>query len=190
VFPWAELTQEATFTTVAEENQGPMNAFGTVNYIINDTIWNRSLRRPVFGPLAPQRWQQQKAMSMQGPWNQFRIRNDYLLMIPAPAAGQECYFEYITFAVVSVRSDEPFNYYRFLTDDDNSLLDEELITLGIIWRFKAHKGFDYEEDKQKYEAYKTYRQSKSGGATVLSLNDAKWDIYPGIVVPSGSWSFS
>lgn len=186
-YEWQCLRREATFTTLATEDQGAITTIApNLKKIINDTIWNRALRRPVFGPLAPQRWQQQKAMSMQGPWNQFMIRNDRLLMIPAPAAGQACYFEYVTKAGVtdSVGNSKT----RFTSDLDTVQLDEELVTLGVIWRFKAHKGFDYEEDKRKYDSLLMDAKAADGAADVLSLGDTRWDIYPGVVVPSGSWS--
>lgn len=97
VYPWQALQNEATFTTVATEEQGSISDIAPgFFYLLNQTIWNRSLRRPVFGALNPEEWQLLKASSVTGPFQQFRLRGDKLRFIPAPPAGQTCAFEYIT----------------------------------------------------------------------------------------------
>ena len=62
-YPFEALQREATFTTVATQVQTALSSVTTgFNYIVNDTIWNRTLRRPVYGPKSQQDWQQSKAM--------------------------------------------------------------------------------------------------------------------------------
>lgn len=185
---WQALTEEATFATVATEIQGGITTIAPgLKYIINDTIWNRDLRRPVYGPLAAQRWQQLKAMSMQGPFNQFRIRGDDLLMIPAPAASQNCYFEYVSSNWVR-DSGSTASRDEYEVDDDVSYLDESLLVLGTIWRWKAQKGFDYTMDHEKYERRVMDAIARDGSKDVLNMGDTRYDIFPGITVPSGSWN--
>jgi hypothetical protein len=83
-YPWQVLQGEATFTTVAAQVQGNMDTIAPGwDYIVNDTIWNRSLRRPVYGPRSPQDWQQQKAMQINGPFNSFRIIGGQINFYPA-----------------------------------------------------------------------------------------------------------
>lgn len=186
-YPWQALQTEATWTTVATESQGAMTTIApNMRYIINDTIWNRTLKRPFFGPQTAPSWQQLKAMSMTGPWNQYRIRLGLLIMTPVPTAGQSGYFEYITKAwALSVALADKV---AFTADDDTSKLDEGLLALGLIWRFKAAKGFNYSEDFNKYERQVTDAMGRDGGKDVLDLGGAKYDIAPGIMVPSGSWN--
>lgn len=183
---WQALTQEATFTTVATEDQGAITTIAPgMKYIINDTIWNRDLRRPVFGPLGAQRWQQLKAMAMQGPWNQFRIVVNQLKMIPAPAAGQSCYFEYVTKNWCYATSGS--TKAAFTEDEDETYLDEALLTLGLRWRWKAAKGLEYAEDFNSYERQVMDAMARDGGRDLLNYSDTRFDIYPGVVVSSGSW---
>jgi len=63
-----------------------------------------------------------------------------------------------------------------------------LIVLGTIWRWKKLKGFDYAEDFNVYERRIMDAMSKDGSKDWLSLSNTKYDIFPGIVVPSGSWN--
>lgn len=186
-YDWQVLTQEATFTTVATEIQGDVSTIcpGLKN-IINDTMWNRDLRRPVFGPMGPQRWEQLKAMVMQGPWNQFQIRGNKIRFIPAPAVGQSIYFQYTT--QYWCESSAGVNQSRFIADTDVLLLREDLFKLGIEWRWKKAKGLDYAQDFVDYETMLQNAKARDGTKDVINMGDVKYDIYPGILVPSGSWA--
>lgn len=184
---WQALTKEATFTTVATELQGTLNVIcPNLGYIINDTIWNRTIRRPVFGPLGAQYWQQQKAMFSAGPWNQYRVKGNTLNFFPAPAAGQQCYFEYVSraFATDSTGATDKTAY---TLDTDLSLHSDDIMILGLIWRFKAAKGFDFTVDFAKYEARVIDAIGKDASKPILSMGEARYDIMPVVMIPSGSW---
>lgn len=186
-FGWQALMTEATFITVAAENQGLLSTIApNMKFIVNDTIWNRDLRRPVFGPLAVQRWQQLKAMQMVGPWDQFRIRAGRIIFIPVPPAGQTCAFEYVT-RNWCTDSTGVTGRNAFTQNADMSLLDEDLIALGTLWRFKNAKGLDYSEDFNSYERQVVDAIAADGTKDVLNMGDVRYDIFPGILVPSGSW---
>lgn len=184
---WQALTLETSFTTVATEVQGELATIApNCKFIINDTIWNRDLRRPVFGPLAPQIWQQQKAMFMQGPWNQFRIFGGQIKFVPVPAAGEECYFEYVT-TNWATDSTGATGKSAFTADDDVSLLDEQLLELGLIWRWREAKGLDFETQYKKYENRVYDAISRDASKPVLNGGQVAYDIYPGVYVPAGNW---
>lgn len=186
--PWQAITKEASFTTVAGEVQGAVSTIAPgLDYIINDTIWNRDLRRPIYGPLSRQRWQQVQAMAFQGPFNQWRVRGDDILFIPDPAAGQSCYFEYIS-RYWCADSTGATERAEFAVDDDVGLLDERILTLGLIWRWKAAKGFDYTADLEKYERRVIEAIGRDGSKDWINLGDNRFDIVPAVAVPSGSWN--
>ena len=186
-YPWTVLQSEAAYTTLAAEDQGAINTIAPgFGYIINDTIWNRSLRRPVFGPKTPQEWQQQKAFAINGPWSSHRIKGGHLYMYPTPSAGESCYFEYVSGNWCE--SSGGTGQSAFAADDDVVLLDDEIFKLGVVWRFKAMKGFEYAEDFNKYERRIADAMAKDGGKDSLNLSNTKYDIFPGVVVPAGSWN--
>lgn len=175
---WQALRAEGTFTTVAAENQGSLSTIAPgCKFIVNDTIWNRSLRMPVFGPLSPQIWQQNAAMFYQGPWNQYRIMDDSIHFIPTPPAGQQCAFEYVSKNWTSTGNDS------FTADTDLSLLDEQVMTLGLIWRFKQAKGLDFSSDLTKYQRQLSNLLSRETTKPVLDMGGDVWD---GIGVPVGN----
>lgn len=97
-YPWQSLTVEKTFSSVAAEIQGTVAALAGTDfkYIFNSIMWDRTLLRPVLGPLLPAQWQELKARNITGPWSQYRIRGGNILFIPIPTAGDTIAFEYVS----------------------------------------------------------------------------------------------
>lgn len=186
-YGWQQLQIEASFATVAAESQGALATIAPgYKYIINDTIWNRSLRRPLFGPLTPQRWQQLKAMNMVGPWNEFRIRNGNIIFIPIPSAGQQCDFEYQS-GNWCTDSTGLITRSAYLQDTDLTLLDEDLVSLGVIWRWKKTKGLEYAEDFNEYERQVGDAIARDSSKDIISMGGGWYDLAPSITVPAGNW---
>jgi hypothetical protein len=110
-------------------------------------------------------------------------------MYPAPAADQEIYFEFITKNWISA-ADDSITRSRWALDTDYALLDEDIITLGVIWRWLKAKNFDYSEDFRTYEIRKMNAMARDGGkmrktlasgyddtsANLPNLKEAFWNI--------------
>lgn len=186
-YTWTALQTEATYTTLATEIQGSLATIapGLLN-IVNNTIWNRSQQRPVYGPKTPQGWQQDQANFVAGPYSSFRIKAGNLLMYPVPTAGESCYFEYISRNWVNATAggtDE-----EWTADTDTTVFDEQLIVLGTVWRWKAAKGFEYAEDFNKYERRVLDAIAQDGSKPMLRLDGPLNDMFPAVLVPAGSWN--
>jgi hypothetical protein len=179
---WQALVQEATFTTVATASQGSVETIApNYKYIINQTIWNRDERRPVFGPLTPQDWQLLQASPVTGPWDQFRIRGGNILFDPVPKAGQTCAFEYVT--KQWCESSGGTGQVKWAADDDVARLDEDLLTLDLIWRWRAAKKLDYSEEFAEFERYYADIVARDGTKPILNGGGGITDFVPGIFVP-------
>lgn len=185
---WQILTNEATFNTLAAEDQGLITTLAGADFafIYNETMWNRTQRRPVFGPKAPAEWQQLKAQFMQGPWIQYRLRGNHVLFLPAPAVGQAIYFEWITKNWCTDVTGAT-GKTAMTVDTDVSKLDERLHILGGVWRFKAKNHLDYGEDFNIYENAVQDGIGRDGSKARLNLAGAQTDIFPAVVVPAGNW---
>lgn len=186
-YVWQALQLEATFTTVATELQGTITTIAPgFKYIINDTIWNRTLKRTIFGPVSPQRWQQLKSQSLTGPWGEYRIKEGLLRITPVPTAGESCYFEYVS--KNWCQSAAAVAQSKWAADADTGILDEDLMTLGLIWRWKQAKGQEYSEDFNTYEGRVLNDIARDGGKPVLSMDGGADSFQPGVMVPAGNWS--
>ena len=183
-FPWQILRLEHTWSATATEEQasGLPEGYGSM---VQRTFYNRSRKRRVLGPYTAQAWQYQKSVTAQVVYDSFTIRGGQLLIIPTPTLGDTYAFEYIS--EYWVTSDVDADAYRL--DTDISKIDEELITLGIIWRFKKSKGFDYAEDFNEFEmeVKKAMAADGGGGQTIDAAGcfDPDAPREPG--VPEGSW---
>jgi hypothetical protein len=195
-FRFQDTIEEVVFTVSATANHGTIAAITSVsgasvtgmssgfNYILNDTIWDRTLQRPVFGPLSPSHRAGLKASAVTGPYAEYFIRRGVLHTIPATTTANYA-FEYKSkfWCENAAGQGQP----RWMADSDVGRLDEDVMTLGIIWRWKKSKGFDYAEDKQTYEDEVVNYMARDGGKlTVNMAGDPEYR--PFINVPDGSWN--
>lgn len=187
---WQRLTKEKTFTATATETQsGVLPA--DFDRLINGTFWNRSQDRQVAGPISPQRWQLLKSGLIVMPWDSFRIRGSDLLMSPVPVAGDDMAFEYITTYWAASASDTAPDQATWTADDDQSFLDDELQTLGVVWRFKKARGLEYAEEFQEYEMRFAQLSGTDGGMATIDMglgDDGSSVIDP--YITDGNWSIN
>ena len=145
---WKALTSEKTFTTTAASAQTDAIP-ADCDWIIYDTMFNRTLNRRVGGPLSAEEWQllQASMSSVVDPF--FRIRGTSLLITPTPGSGNTVAYEYITKNFCQSSGGTAQSAYA--ADTDTTVLDEELHLLGLVWRFKRAKGLDYSQELADFE---------------------------------------
>jgi hypothetical protein len=98
----------------------------------NNTLWNRTTDRKYYGPITGSQWQQIKAVVSGGITNYFRIRGGKLLMSPTPTAGESVKFEYVSKNWVDTSGGSTANADKFTADSQTTVLEEELIVLGVV----------------------------------------------------------
>lgn len=187
---WQAITKERTFTSLAAEEQTAILP-DDFDRFVEDTFFDRSKLRRVQGPLSAREYQNFKSRETIGTYSMFRVRGDSIFILPVPTAGLTYAFEYVSTewcqnAVGSTDSD------KWLNDTDIGLLDEELMTLGVCWRFLKAKGFDYGEAFRTYEGHLAAKISRdSNGPRILSMDP--WpenSVSRGLIVPDGNWPIS
>jgi hypothetical protein len=179
-----------TIGIVGQESQGTIQGLTGPDFgwVLNETMWDRTVRRPVYGPKHSAEWQQLKAQLMQGPWWQYRIRGNRVLFIPPPPAGDAIYFEWVsTYWVANTALPTIGTQKAYGADSDLSLLDERVIGLDTLWRFKQSKRLEYAEDFDKAQAAIADLMARNASKPRLNLAGAQTDIYPGVLVPAGNW---
>jgi hypothetical protein len=186
---WQCLEREAAHTTVATESQGLITTIADdgFRWIKNQTIWDRSRNLPICGPLNDQEWQAMKALVPTGPRYLFRIRQDQLLVNPVPPAGLAWYFEYQSQNWI-VDSGGTIYKSTFTQNGDETCIPESLLLMGLRWRWKKEKGFDYAEDFRTYEMQLKDALGRDGGKPVVYADNTGYrGPRPGVFVPAGSW---
>lgn len=187
---WEATTFQTTHTTTAAEDQGAMTTIAGAGweYVKNFTIWDRSTRLPVLGPLTGIEWQTLKALFVNGPRFQFRILNGHLLVNPVPPAGDTWAFEYGSkYWIVAVDGTTYKEY--FTADTDTPIIPESLLLMGLRAWWKKEKGLEYAEDMRMYETQFKDASNRDGGKPALHMDDSSFGgPKPGIWVPEWSWN--
>lgn len=90
---------------------------------------------------------------------------------PAPAVGAVAQVPYISKYFAKTVGGVAKG--AFTVDDDTFVLDERLLTLGLIWRWRAQKRLEYAEDMQTYEIALSQAQARDKGAWVMRSNSQR-----------------
>jgi hypothetical protein len=186
-FAWQALTKETSFTTIATETQTTLAAIGATDFarIVPETMWNRTTSLRIQGALNAEQWQRRRAAAAQaGATYYYRIRDDAILFNPTPTAGETVYFEYISSKWCE--SSGGTAQADWVADTDVALIDEEIIRLGLVWRWKMDKGLEYAEDFRTYESALSDVFGDDAGRQVVDMTGTPhdWDVN----VPESSWS--
>lgn len=187
---WQRLVDEATFTTSAAESQGAITtiAGAAFGWICDDTVWNRTSIRQWF-PVSDVDWQQMKARTVTGPATYFRIRGNNLIALPTPTAGDTIAFEWVS--KNWCQSSGGTGQSAWSADADTGIVDEAVMTMGVIWRWKHTNGLDYAEDFRKYETRVANLISRDGSRPRLNMGGARLSsryMEARALVSDGSWS--
>lgn len=186
------LRKETTFVSVATEDQGAITTIAPNGflYITDDTIYDRTQKIPIYGPVSPQAWQQSKAFVPIGPIFRYRIFGGHLFFNPLPPAGHTCAFEYMSDLCIQNVGAGTFKN-QFSADDDTFLLDYTLLLSGLRWKWKAEKGLPYAEEFSTYERQANNAGGRSGSKVRIMMDgQPTGNIEPMIIVPPGSWPLS
>lgn len=184
---WQALTLEATHTTLNAESQGAITSIASdgFQYIKNQTIWDRTENLPVIVIDGPD-WQSEKGFANTAPRYMARIRAGLLLVTPDPVAGNTWAFEYVTQNAILDTNGSTRKQY-FTADTDTFLLDEAIITMGLRWRWKKEKGFDYAEDFRTYEKKVENALSRQGLQRIFYQDRGDRTRDPHIILNQGNW---
>lgn len=185
---WKLLDKTATFSQLAQEDQGSLNSLAPFGYqgMILNTFYDRDQRLQVFGPKTPQEWQLLLAVPMTGPYLQYRINANHLLLNGVFNAGHLMAFEYQSnFAVLA--ADAVTYKGEFTADTDTSVFPDSLLLAALTVAWKIEKGLRYAQDFERLETLKANLKGREGDAREVRMDGEANGFAPGIFVPTASW---
>jgi hypothetical protein len=183
-FDWQALIVEETFTSAATQVQASLPS--DFLRMVDETMNNRTQHWRVLGPLSPQEWQRRLSLGAQvGVVNSFRIYGNSIYFYPVPPAGNSIYYEYISNKLVQAADDTL--KATFTLDTDTCRIDENIVTLGVKWRFLKAKGLDYSEEFRSYESAleSVFGSDGARGPVDMTGSTIDWTIP---ALPDGSWN--
>lgn len=114
------------------------------------------------------------------------INQGKLNVYPAAPSGKNVEFYYISNNAVTASNSTAKT--SFTADDDIFNLDERLLTLDCIWRWRAQKGLEYAEHMQNAEIARSKAISDDKGPRILTQGRRHLSIpvaYPGTISGAG-----
>lgn len=179
---WSDLVTVHTFATVADTQSYSLPSdFG---WIISESVWDRTNDWKVRGPLTPSQWEQAQATDIaSAAWLWWRIFGGSMYLYPTPSAVATIAYEYVSSNLTSAGN-------TWTADSDTFLLDEELATLGVRWRYLKAKGFPYEEEFNEYEMEVKKAIARDGGSTGLNLDGRSAFTPENPAMTEGNWNVS
>jgi hypothetical protein len=184
------ISQQALWTLIADEDQGEISTIAPNGYSFAylETFYDRTLMRPLYGPVTETEWQALKAIPNPGPFYKFRIWQDHLFINPVPATP----FSLIAFEYASSWAYKSSTGTVKSTADNDSdifLFPEIIIRRGLAFRWKQIKGLPYQADEKQYwNLLNNYIARDKVKRRVNISEGTPYDIQPGIFVPSGNWN--
>lgn len=174
---WSALIVENVFTA---NGQTAFTLPSDFRSMVNDTLWDRSRYWALRGALSPQQWQVYKSSiigtaTIEQRW---RIRipsgsgagtSPEFFIDPTIAATDNSTFVYEYVSNNWCRSAGGTPQSDWQADSDTSVLDENLLELGVRWRLMRRLGLSYEEEREEYEREVDKAVARDGGTATLSL---------------------
>jgi hypothetical protein len=183
--PWEVLVKEHTFPLVTSDQDYSLPA--DYRFLIPSTQWNRDNQRGLVW-ITSQEWQFFKGWTTVNGLNmRARIRGgefEFEQTIESGDNGKTIAFEYVS--KYPVETSGGTAKQKFTLDDDVSLIDEELVTLGLIWRIKKAKGLDWQPDMMEYSHQVKLAKARSGGSRNVRFGRVTMQ-HLGVNTPDGNY---
>jgi len=183
-------TVEATFTAIAAEDQGAITTLAPSGYqwMITETFFDRTLKRPVYGPLNATEWQEIKALPNPGPFYKFRFRGDHILLNPTPVSPlSNLAFEYVS-SWLTIDGSTGARKAAITLDTDTFVFPDNILGKALSYRWKLIKGLPYQADETAFWNLLNNYIAKDKAKPRINLSAPQFGITPGIFVPAGSWN--
>jgi len=146
---WQELVKEYTFTTIASQETYALPS--DFRNIINNTLWDRTNDWQMIGQVDEKKWQELKSSNLaSGIRRWFKLSGNLIHIFPTPTTtGDTIAYTYMSNSWCQSSGDVAQS--KFLADSDVLNLDEQLMIMGIKWRFLKEKGLSYQDSYQEYQ---------------------------------------
>lgn len=162
---WRELQKTLTITGDGNTTVWPYEA-DWKRLASGSVLWRETdTRLPLVGPITDAEWSAIR-ISVAGIWRRvWQLQAGGILVYPALDTGDVVKGLYYAKNWIQPTSGNPVA--RWTADTNVSLIDEDLITLGVIWRWKKAKGYDYAEEFRTYQIAKDKITGANKGERVL-----------------------
>ena len=165
---WNSLLVTESLTCAATNAQTgfPVAAFDRMAH--GTEMWNTTNDWPITGPVDSRDWSDLTVRGITSVCQYWRLIGGVLNIYP-PKSGDGIQYEYVSKNWINQAGTTPAT--TLAGDTDTFAFPEQLIELGLVWRFKQAKQLDYAEDMKTYQGFLLDAiASDKGGRRVISTS--------------------
>ena len=107
------------------------------------------------------------------------MRAGSLLITPTPSTGHTIAYEYIT-SYIGTDTTAATGRTKFTADTDLPYFDDELVIMGVVWRYRQSEGLDYAEPYRDYQMRISNLLKTDGNRRILDMNGEKLPRLPNV----------
>lgn len=187
-FDWRQLIRSETIATVADQDEYTVPA--NFDKLMQDSVYNVDEYYRLRSSMSEYQWNAW-VHGLLGSLSHQRFRVVYsdsataIKLSPVPSSVENLVYFYKINTPVKDESGEL--KAEFEVDSDVSLLPEDVVELGVLWRFKRAKGLDFSAELSEYnEASRTrFAQTKNEGDLPVPNSVLTPEVTDGYVPDSG-----
>ncbi len=184
-YDWQKLSKITTIT-----GDGSTEEFGLPSdydrMLVKSQVWSSSLETALSPITDLDKWLEIEIKSFDFVVNAWTIYGGQMHIKPALGAGVTAKYFYQSNLIVDPAAGADTT--AFTADTDSFILDERLLKLGIIWRWKEQKGQPYDEWMADYEELKERLVVRDRGSRMIRVGSVRMpsDVtiaYPQTIIP-------
>jgi hypothetical protein len=163
---WQKLSKVATIT-----GDGSAEAFDLPSdydrMLVKASVWSSSLETALSPITSLDKWLELDVQSFDFVINAWTIYAGQMNIKPALSTGATAKYFYQSDRIIAPATGA--NKVAFTADTDSFVLDERLLKLGVIWRWKEQKGQPYAECMADYEELKERLVVRDRGSRMMRI---------------------
>lgn len=166
---WQVLRVEGSFTALGQETQTSLLP-ADYDHMVKDTFWDRTNQRFIIGPVEEDRYQSLVANQVDSESRWWTRRGDSALIYPLMSGGEILKFVYVSNKYC--QSSGGTAQSDWAADTDTGRIDEELITLGVIYYYLRNQGQPWEKAYTDYEdMFSAYLGNDKPRSNIMAAGD-------------------
>jgi hypothetical protein len=187
-YEWRRLVTEYTFSTVNSTATYDLPA--DFDRMVPDTHYDRTNNWINSGPKSSQQWQWlNSAVTTLGPQFRWRLYLNQIKFYTTPTAAYTMAFEYVSRNWVIESGGTSPTKSLLGVDTDTFVFPDDVMTLGLIYRWYRAKGLDYAPALAEFEAAKAMAKAQDVPEGMHSLAQRPRDLLISLDnVPEATWS--
>lgn len=186
-YSWQEQRILTTYSaTGLSTNQGSLSTlFAGYKALVPETLWNKTKKLRIIGPVNDQQWAAQQALGFAGPEYLSWVSQKQLYISPKPAEFDQIQAIYQT--EYSLTNNSGVAIATPTADNDKFLQPDNVVMKGFEAIWKKQKGEPFTDDWNDFVG-EILRALAYSGMPKFRLDGATPSVRPGIAIPPGSWN--